>query len=62
VHVVAGMHASAGAASPSYTMGMYTGNGGASAMQQDTTAGWGSTAMASEGCLLQAIGLATPTR
>jgi hypothetical protein len=56
------VHASAGAPSPSSTLGMYTGNGGSSAVQQHTTADWGSTAMASEGCFLQVIGLATPTR
>ncbi|GJN26135.1 hypothetical protein PR202_gb14042 [Eleusine coracana subsp. coracana] len=45
----------AGATSPSSTLGMYTGNGGASAMHQlDTTADWDNTAMATaEGCFLQ---------
>ncbi|GJN01430.1 hypothetical protein PR202_ga18696 [Eleusine coracana subsp. coracana] len=43
----------AGATSPSSTLGMYTGNGGASAMQLDTTADWDNTAMATEGCFLQ---------
>ncbi|KAK3141234.1 hypothetical protein QOZ80_4BG0331230 [Eleusine coracana subsp. coracana] len=49
----------AGATSPSSTLGMYTGNGGASAMHQlDTTADWDNTAMATaEGCFLQVIQL-----
>ncbi|XP_062227482.1 WUSCHEL-related homeobox 1-like [Phragmites australis] len=40
-------------ASPSSTFGLYTGNGGASAMQLDTSAGRDNTAMATETCFLQ---------
>ncbi|TVU16461.1 hypothetical protein EJB05_40027, partial [Eragrostis curvula] len=44
-----------GATSPSSTMGMYTGNGGASAMQQlDTSSHWAdNTSMTTEGSFLQ---------